>query len=144
MCTGTLDSLADVIMSEQWSMADASDNLSPSTNPMTSISHKYGRLVEHLKDETILETFRFIDKGFDVSYNSVYCKILSNVVFCLGVACCYPPFFDLPLLKWHPSDLFYLLAVHIVGQPKFFDIFSPEGGCSEGLDAFRFFLNKYK
>ena len=25
--------------------------------------------------------------------------------------------------------------------PKLFDIFSPEGGCSEGLDAFRFFLN---
>ena len=24
--------------------------------------------------------------------------------------------------------------------PKYFDNFSPEGGCSEGLDAFRFFL----
>ena len=24
------------------------------------------------------------------------------------------------------------------------DIFSPEGGCSEGLDAFRFFLNSYR
>ena len=24
---------------------------------------------------------------------------------------------------------------------KYFDKFSPEGGCSEGLDAFRFFLN---
>ena len=26
---------------------------------------------------------------------------------------------------------------------KHFDNFPPEGGCSEGLDAFRFFLNKY-
>ena len=26
--------------------------------------------------------------------------------------------------------------------PKPLDIFSPEGGCSEGLDAFRFFLNR--
>ena len=25
--------------------------------------------------------------------------------------------------------------------PKPSDMFSPEGGCSEGLDAFRFFLN---
>ena len=25
--------------------------------------------------------------------------------------------------------------------PKSFDKFSPEGGCSEGFDAFRFFLN---
>ena len=26
--------------------------------------------------------------------------------------------------------------------PKYFDSFSPEGGCSEGLDAFRYFLCK--
>ena len=28
-----------------------------------------------------------------------------------------------------------------MSPPKPLDIFSPEGGCSEGLDAFRFFLN---
>ena len=27
--------------------------------------------------------------------------------------------------------------------PKHLDMFPPEGGCSEGLDAFRFFLNYY-
>ena len=26
--------------------------------------------------------------------------------------------------------------------PKALDIFPPEGGCSKGLDAFRFFLNR--
>ena len=28
--------------------------------------------------------------------------------------------------------------------PKLSDIFSPEGGCSEGLDAFNFFLNSVR
>ena len=28
-------------------------------------------------------------------------------------------------------------------SPKYFDNFSPEGGCSEGLNAFKFFLNIY-
>ena len=36
-------------------------------------------------------------------------------------------------------------SLHFPPQPMFppkpLDIFSPEGGCSEGLDAFRFFLN---
>ena len=30
--------------------------------------------------------------------------------------------------------------MHSMFPPKYFDNFSPEGGCSEGLDAFRFFL----
>ena len=35
------------------------------------------------------------------------------------------------------------LSLQPMFPPKPLDIFSPEGGCSEGLDAFRFFLNMY-
>ena len=41
-------------------------NRSLSTNPIASLSHDE-QLVEHLKNGTILETFCFIDKGFDIS-----------------------------------------------------------------------------
>ena len=34
-----------------------------------------------------------------------------------------------------------VLSLQPIFLPKPLDIFSPEGGCSEGLDAFRFFLN---
>ena len=33
------------------------------------------------------------------------------------------------------------LSLQPMFPPKPLDNFSPEGGCSEGLDAFRFFLN---
>ena len=35
------------------------------------------------------------------------------------------------------------LSLHPMFRPKYFDNFSPEGGCSEGLDAFIFFFNKW-
>ena len=34
------------------------------------------------------------------------------------------------------------LSLQPMVPPKSFDKFPPEGGCSEGLDAFKFFLNK--
>ena len=34
------------------------------------------------------------------------------------------------------------LSLQPIFTPKSFDIFSPEGGCSEGLDAFRFFFKQ--
>ena len=34
-----------------------------------------------------------------------------------------------------------VLSLQPMFPPKPSDIFSPEGGCSAGLDAFRFFLN---
>ena len=37
-----------------------------------------------------------------------------------------------------------VLSLQPMFPPKSSDIFSPEGGCSEGLDAFRFFLKKKK
>ena len=38
-----------------------------------------------------------------------------------------------------------VLSLQPMFPPKPLDIFSPEeGGCSEGLDAFRFFLNTYR
>ena len=34
------------------------------------------------------------------------------------------------------------LSLQPMFPPQYFDNFSHEGGCSEGLDAFRFFVNK--
>ena len=39
---------------------------------------------------------------------------------------------------WYHEEV---LSLQPMFPPKPSDIFSPESGCSEGLDAFRFFLN---
>ena len=36
------------------------------------------------------------------------------------------------------------LSLHPMFPPKYFDNFSPEGGCSEGLDEFRFTVSPSK
>ena len=58
-----------------------------------------------------------------------------------------------------PDSILLTLCDYIIGEPfryhkeflslqpvfplNYFDIFSPEGGCSEGLDAFRSVLNNF-
>ena len=42
-----------------------------------------------------------------------------------------------PIFRYHEE----VLSLQPMFQPKPLDIFTTGGGCSEGLDAFRFFLN---